>query len=180
MITGALAITVACPTDMAKVRLQGQGFLPVSQRAYKSSIDCYKKTFQSQGIRGLWTGWTPNVCRNSIMNACELASYDQFKQMAMSYGCEDCFQTHFLCCVLTSLVLVGVGSPVDIIKTRVMNRKPGSQESLPAMIQNMLVKEGPLSFYKGWSANFARQLSWVTVAFITLEQIRALVPNASD
>ena len=156
MVTGTMAITVACPTDMAKVRLQSQGLLPVEKRLYKSSLDCYQKTFAKEGIKGLWTGWTPNVFRNSIMNACELASYDQFKQIAMGFGCPDLLPTHIMCAFLTGLVVVCVCSPVDVIKTRVMNRQPGSTESLPQMVKNMAVKEGPLSFYKGFTANFMR------------------------
>ena len=31
------------------------------------------------GLKGLWVGWGPNVMRNSVINAAEIASYDQFK-----------------------------------------------------------------------------------------------------
>ena len=30
-----------------------------------------------EGIAGLWTGLSPNIMRNAIINAAELASYDQ-------------------------------------------------------------------------------------------------------
>ena len=43
---------------------------------YNGSIDCYKKIVAADGIGGLWTGWGPNVVRNSVINAAELASYD--------------------------------------------------------------------------------------------------------
>lgn len=33
------------------------------------------------GVRALWTGLGPNVARNAIINAAELASYDQVKQV---------------------------------------------------------------------------------------------------
>ena len=44
MLTGAIGISVANPTDLVKVRMQGQGRLPPAERPYTSSMDCYKKT----------------------------------------------------------------------------------------------------------------------------------------
>jgi solute carrier family 25 uncoupling protein 8/9 len=34
-----------------------------------------------EGVRALWTGLGPNIARNGIINAAELASYDQVKQV---------------------------------------------------------------------------------------------------
>ena len=45
-------------------------------RQFTGSIDCYKKIVAEGGVSALWTGWGPNVMRNSIINAAELASYD--------------------------------------------------------------------------------------------------------
>ena len=136
---------------------------------YKSSWDCYKKTVRRDGIRGLWVGWSVNVCRNSIISATELASYDQFKQLALGLGAPDRLHTHIACAFLTGLVVVCVGSPVDVLKTRVMNRKTGGSESIPQLVAKMITKEGPLAFYKGFTANWWRQGSWMCVFFISLE-----------
>lgn len=76
MVTGAMGITVANPTDLVKIRMQGQGQLPPAKRPYSSTIDCYKKSVAKDGVKGLWVGWAPNVVRNSVINAAELASYD--------------------------------------------------------------------------------------------------------
>ena len=79
MITGSVAITVANPTDVVKVRLQNQS--GSGEKKYKGSLDCYKKIWQHEGVKGLWTSWSANVVRNSVINAAELASYDQYKQI---------------------------------------------------------------------------------------------------
>ena len=79
MTTGAIGISIANPTYLVKVRMQGQGQLPPKDRPYTSSMDCYKKTVQKDGVGGLWVGVGPNIMRNSIINAAELAAYDQFK-----------------------------------------------------------------------------------------------------
>jgi solute carrier family 25 (mitochondrial uncoupling protein), member 8/9 len=79
MTTGAIGISIANPTDVVKIRMQAQGRLPVAERPYKSSMDCYGKIIADKGVPGLWIGVVPNIMRNSIINAAELASYDQFK-----------------------------------------------------------------------------------------------------
>lgn len=76
MTTGAIGICFANPTDVVKIRLQAQGRLPPDQRPYKGSMDCYKKIIAEKGVTGLWVGIAPNIMRNAIINAAEIASYD--------------------------------------------------------------------------------------------------------
>merc|ERR1711908_224279 len=78
MCSGALGIAVANPTDVVKIRMQAQGRLPPAERPYSSSLDCYSKIVSEKGVTGLWVGVLPNMLRNSVINAAELASYDQF------------------------------------------------------------------------------------------------------
>lgn len=55
-----------------------------------------------------------------------------------------------------------------------MNRQPvRGQQNLLSMTKQMFVNEGVLSFYKGFTANFFRQGSYISVMFVSLEQIRA-------
>jgi hypothetical protein len=86
LTAGAIAITVANPTDLVKVRLQAEGKLaPGVQRRYTGAMDAYAKIARQEGVAALWTGLGPNVARNAIINAAELASYDQVKQVSASY-----------------------------------------------------------------------------------------------
>eukprot|EP00955_Chlamydomonas_euryale_P080932 363500-Chlamydomonas_euryale.AAC.15 len=41
---------------------------------------------REEGLLGLWTGLGPNVARNAIINAAELASYDQIKSSLLASG----------------------------------------------------------------------------------------------
>jgi solute carrier family 25 uncoupling protein 8/9 len=136
-------------------------------------MDCYKKTFAKDGMKGLWVGWAPNVMRNSVINAAELASYDQFKELCIGMGMPEGLAMHISCAFGAGFVACCVGSPVDVLKTRIMNRSPGDGQSLGGMIGGMLAKEGPLAFYKGFTANFMRLGSWNVVMFVSLEKIKA-------
>ena len=78
MVSGTLAITVANPTDLVKIKMQAQGIGKISgiPPQYSGSFDCYRQIYRAEGIKGWWKGWGPNVVRNSIINAAEVASYD--------------------------------------------------------------------------------------------------------
>ncbi|KAF6106953.1 uncoupling protein 2 [Phyllostomus discolor] len=76
--TGALAVAVAQPTDVVKVRFQAQARAAGSQR-YQSTVDAYKTIARKEGFRGLWKGTSPNIARNAIVNCAELVTYDLIK-----------------------------------------------------------------------------------------------------
>ncbi len=125
MITGAFGISVASPTDVVKIRLQAEGKKPAGEpRRYKGSIDAYKKIVTEEGVKGLYSGLGPNIIRNSVMNAAELASYDQIKSTILKRFPQfnpDSQYLHFACGLSAGLIAVLFASPVDVIKTRVMN-----------------------------------------------------------
>ena len=129
------------------------------------------------GVKGLWVGWGPNVMRNSVINAAELASYDQFKELCLGMGMKDGLPMHITCAFGAGGVALCVGSPVDVLKTRIMNRPAGSSQSVFGLVGSMIAKEGPLAFYKGFTANFMRLGSWNVVMFVSLEKIKGLFPG---
>ncbi|KAI5418597.1 Mitochondrial uncoupling protein 1 [Lathyrus oleraceus] len=98
LTTGAVAIAVANPTDLVKVRLQAEGKLPPGvPRRYTGSLNAYSTIVKQEGVRALWTGIGPNVARNAIINAAELASYDQVKETILKIpGFTDNVVTHLL------------------------------------------------------------------------------------
>lgn len=122
LATGAIAICVASPTDLVKVRMQGEGKLPPGvPRRYSSAVAAYGIIAREEGLTGLWKGLGPNVARNAIINAAELASYDQIKQSLLASGYfKDNVVTHLLSGLGAGFFAVSIGSPVDVVKSRVM------------------------------------------------------------
>ena len=125
LITGAFGISVASPTDVVKIRLQAEGKkAPGVPKRYNGSIDAYKKIVAEEGVKGLYSGLGPNIIRNSIMNAAELASYDQIKDSLLKRfpnANPDHKALHFTCALAAGFIAVVFASPIDVIKTRVMN-----------------------------------------------------------
>ncbi|KAG8090372.1 hypothetical protein GUJ93_ZPchr0011g26937 [Zizania palustris] len=172
--SGAIAISVANPTDLVKVRLQAEGKLaPGVPRRYAGAMDAYAKIVRQEGFAALWTGLGPNVARNAIINAAELASYDQVKQTILKLpGFKDDVVTHLLSGLGAGFVAVCVGSPVDVVKSRMMGDSAYTS-TLDCFVKT-LKNDGPLAFYKGFLPNFARLGSWNVIMFLTLEQVQKM------
>lgn len=54
--TGAMAVALAQPTDVVKVRFQAQARSTGNAIRYCSTIDAYRTIAKKEGIRGLWKG----------------------------------------------------------------------------------------------------------------------------
>ena len=113
LATGALAICVASPTDLVKVRMQAEGKLPPgATRRYPSALGAYSAIVKTEGVKALWTGLGPNVARNAIINAAELASYDAIKEQILAVpGVKDGVPVHLAAGLGAGFFAVICGSP---------------------------------------------------------------------
>ena len=197
LCTSAIGITFANPADLVKVRLQacehpkGLTFRTSShgtatadlelKPVYKSATEAYLRIAREEGIKGLYKGYTANLLRNSIISATELVSYDSAKIAILHAGFADGIGVHLASGLTAGLAATVLGSPWDVIGTRLM--APGKSSSKDAakqatglfpFIANMLRTEGIGAFYKGFVPNFARIGSFNIVLWLSYEQIKKL------
>lgn len=173
--SGAIAITVAQPTDVVKVRMQAK-----SGPKYASSIHAYRTIYTKEGVHGLWKGLGPNVVRNSLVNATELVCYDTIKDALMkNLKFRDNLACHFTSAFGAGFCATVVASPIDVIKTRIMNAAPGKYNGMIDCAQKLYSENGRklTAFYKGFTPSFMRLGTWNVVMFVTYEQLKKL---ASD
>ncbi|XP_053176792.1 mitochondrial uncoupling protein 2-like isoform X1 [Scomber japonicus] len=176
--TGAMAVALAQPTDVVKVRFQAQVRLPESGsvKRYSSTIDAYKTIARDEGVKGLWKGCLPNITRNAIVNCSELVTYDIIKELILKYNLmSDNMPCHFTAAFAAGFCTTIVASPVDVVKTRYMNSVPGQYKGAANCALTMLINEGPTAFYKGFVPSFLRLGSWNIVMFVSFEQIKRAV-----
>ncbi|XP_034460105.1 mitochondrial uncoupling protein 2-like [Hippoglossus hippoglossus] len=176
--TGAMAVALAQPTDVVKVRFQAQVRLPEggSAKRYSSTIEAYKTIAREEGVRGLWKGVFPNITRNAIVNCSELVTYDIIKELILQHKLmTDNMPCHFTAGFAAGFCTTIVASPVDVVKTRFMNSVPGQYSGAMNCALTMLIKEGPTAFYKGFVPSFLRLGSWNIVMFVSYEQIKRAV-----
>lgn len=180
LLSGAIGITVANPTDLVKVRMQSEGRLAQGVRPrYSGVFNAYATIVRTEGVLGLWTGLGPAIMRNSIINATELASYEQSKEYLRANGMSDGLPLHLASATAAGLAATIVGSPVDVVKTRVMAARraaetAGGPAAMGAVecVSKMLRTEGLGAFYKGVTPAFFRLTGWSIVMFVTLEQLK--------
>ncbi|XP_062423465.1 dicarboxylate carrier SLC25A8-like isoform X2 [Rhea pennata] len=176
--TGALAVALAQPTDVVKVRFQARARAEGARR-YQGTVDAYRTIAKEEGVRGLWKGTSPNIARNAIVNCAELVTYDVLKDALLeSRLMTDHLPCHFAAAFGAGFCATLVASPVDVVKTRYMNSVPGQYGSAARCALATLAGEGPQAFYKGFTPAFLRLGSWNVVMFVTYEQLKRALTAA--
>lgn len=155
--------------DVLNVRMQHDASLPVDcRRNYKHAVDGMLRMAREEGVGGYMRGWLPNSSRAAVMTASQLASYDTFKRLLLTYTpAEDNLSTHFSASFLAGLVAATVTSPIDVVKTRVMSSS-GSQGVL-GVVRDMFRVEGVRWMFKGWTPSFLRLGPHTICTFVFLE-----------
>ncbi|GMY18574.1 mitochondrial uncoupling protein 5-like isoform X1 [Fagus crenata] len=182
LIAGSIGAAVGNPADVAMVRMQADGRLPIEQRRnYKSVVDAISQMSKQEGIASLWRGSALTVNRAMIVTASQLASYDQVKEMILEKGVmKDGIGTHVTASFAAGFVASVASNPIDVIKTRVMNMKlePGTVPPYSGALDcamKTVRAEGLMALYKGFIPTISRQGPFTVVLFVTLEQVRKLL-----
>ncbi|KAL6277296.1 hypothetical protein ACE6H2_020897 [Prunus campanulata] len=184
LIAGAIGAAVGNPADVAMVRMQADGRLPVAERRnYKSVVDAIARMGKQEGVTSLWRGSSLTINRAMLVTASQLASYDQIKETILGNGLmRDGLGTHVTASFAAGFVASVASNPVDVIKTRIMNMKveagaePPYSGALDCALKTVR-SEGPLALYKGFVPTISRQGPFTVVLFVTLEQVRKLLKD---
>ncbi|KAL9703756.1 hypothetical protein quinque_007274 [Culex quinquefasciatus] len=175
LTTGGLAVMLAHPTDVVKVRFQAATRSSTGRR-YTSTLQAYRTIGREEGARGLWKGALSNIGRNAIINVAEIVCYDVVKDCLLQYtAIPNDVRLHFSAAVIAGFAATVVASPVDVVKTRYMNSPKGQYRGVVECAIKMGRKEGFLAFYKGFVPSFARLVSWNVIMWITYEQFKLVM-----
>jgi len=171
--TGSLAIMVAQPMDVVKIRMQAAG----GGSQYSRVTDAYINIAKKEGLsEGLYRGLAPNIVRNGIVNVCETVVYDVVKESFIaSRLMQDGIVCHFSSALVAGFTATLVASPVDVIKTRYMNSSQGQYRNVIHCAVKTARQEGAVAFYKGFTASCMRIVSWNIVLWMTYEQLKKTV-----
>ncbi|KAJ0981457.1 hypothetical protein J5N97_009712 [Dioscorea zingiberensis] len=184
-IAGGIGAAVGNPADVAMVRMQADGRLPLAQRRnYKSVVDAIGRMVREEGLTSLWRGSSMTVNRAMIVTASQLATYDQAKEAILRHrgAAADGLGTHVAASFAAGIVAAMASNPVDVVKTRVMNMRVGPGEAPPYSgaldcALKTVRAEGPMALYKGFVPTVSRQGPFTIVLFVTLEQVRSLLKD---
>ncbi|KAI0472371.1 putative dicarboxylate carrier protein [Xylaria cf. heliscus] len=152
--------------DVVNVRMQQEAVLSAShKRHYRNGLDGMFRMARTEGLSSWFRGVWPNSTRAALMNASQLASYDTFKVMLMTYTpLGDTTTTHFASSLLAGFVATTICSPVDVIKSRVMSAH--TDKGLLSLVTEIYAKEGAAWMFKGWVPAFLRLGPYVLLLFL--------------
>eukprot|EP00794_Sanderia_malayensis_P011936 gene11936-13172_t len=178
---GAAAQFIASPTDLVKVQMQTEGrrAFEGKPKRIKNTLHAFLKIRAEYGFVGLWRGWLPNVQRAAIVNLGDLTTYDSAKHFILrNTSLHDNYVTHALSSVCSGLVAASLGTPADVIKTRIMNN-PDLYKGTIDCFQKSVKHEGFFSLYKGFIPTWSRMAPWSLTFWLVYEQIRRLCGTSS-
>jgi solute carrier family 25 (adenine nucleotide translocator) protein 4/5/6/31 len=153
-LAGAVANTICYPFDFARTRLASD--LKAGKPQFKGIADCIFSTVRSQGIIGLYTGWTVTCMGAFVYRAGQLGCFKQIQDMnpyAKDKGALGAISS-FIAVTTARTVIMPFNYPFDTVRRRVMleSEKPlasrtykGSWDCFVQVSKN----EGMKGMYKG-------------------------------
>jgi len=177
MAAGGSAAFVGTPAEVALIRMTSDGSLPMDKRRnYSSVFNALARIYKEEGLATLWRGATPTMARAMVVNAAQLATYSQAKQVILDSGyIRDGIFCHFVASMISGLVTTIASMPVDIMKTRLQSMKyvDGVPEYKGAgdVLAQVVKKEGFFSLWKGFTPYYFRLGPHTVITFILLEQM---------
>ena len=74
-LSGYILWVMIYPIDVVKSKIQTDA-LEKSSAAYKSTLDCFKKTYRAEGMVGFYRGFLACMLRAGPANAATFAAYE--------------------------------------------------------------------------------------------------------
>ena len=181
-VTGCIGQAIAQPTDVIKVRVQADRRLRAAGQAtrYSGVGDAFRKTLAGEGLAGFYTALGSSVWRAGIINSAGIASYDATQPWAVGWvrGQREALPpwvavhfpavfSAFVCGVVTTVV----SCPLDVVKTRLMNCKPGTYKGPNDCFLQLVKSEGLISLWKGIVPTYQRQALWNGIFWVAYENV---------
>jgi solute carrier family 25 oxoglutarate transporter 11 len=180
LTAGAVSSFMCNPTEIGLIRMTIDGRMPKEQqRGYKNVFDVLIRVTREEGILTLWRGCGPTVGRAMVVNAAQLGTYSQAKQLLLATGLiGDNILTHFGASMIAALACTTASMPVDIAKTRVQNMRvvngvPEYKGTLDVWMK-VTRKEGVFALWKGFTPYFMRLGPHTVLVFVFLEQLNSM------
>jgi len=170
-ISGAFSAFISCPIDVILVRMQARG------RPYKNVLDGFFEIIKNEGVRPLYRGLYPLLFRGMSVTSAQFLTYERLKdELIKKSQLGDDTRTHFLSGMGAGLVATFVSTPIDVIKSRMMNSLVPYKSSFHCFT-NTVSKEGPKSLFKGLLPCGMRMIPHVIILWQFMEQYKKLWEN---
>jgi len=167
-IAGAFGATVVYPIDLVKTRMQNQRNTVVGEMLYKNSIDCVRKVYQNEGLRGFYRGLGPQLIGVAPEKAIKLTMNDLVRGYATDPETGRIkFQWELVAGGVAGASQVVFTNPLEIVKIRlqVQGELAKSQGAPPRGALHIIRSLGLVGLYRGASACLLRDIPFSAIYF---------------
>jgi len=171
VLAGATAGIIANPCDIVLIRMQADGAAdPARRRGYRHALDGIVRIAREEGVHVLWRGVQPCVFRAVLVTTSQITSYGTARAALEERLHLQGVGLNVCSAMCSGVVACLVTSPVDVVKTRMMQTKESYAGPVDCIMQ-ALRTEGPQAFYKGLSATFLRLFPHTVMLWIVQERV---------
>ena len=145
---------------------------PEKRRNYKNCFEALYRIARTEGFSRLYVGFHMATLRGILVTIGQLAFYDEFKQSLLrSKYFQDNFFTHFTASMCAGLIATVITMPTDVLKTLMMNAKPGEIKGILHCAKDVL-RADPLGLFKGFWPRYIRLGPFTILTFVFYEKLK--------
>jgi len=175
-LAGAIANTICYPFDFARTRLASD----LSGKSFNGIWDCIMTTVRSQGITGLYTGWTVTCMGAFVYRAGQLGCFKQIQDLNPYQQDKGILGglSSFLAVTVARTIVMPFNYPFDTVRRRMMLQSEkslaertykGSFDCFSKVFKN----EGMKGMYKGMVPELFRGVGG-SVVIVAYDRIKVI------
>jgi len=167
---GIAQVVAGHPLDTIKVRLQMQKPSPDGQLPFNGMLDCARKTFAHEGIRGLYKGAASPLLGAMAHNAGVFFSYGQAKKLTGADRTGAPLVKYFYSGAMAALAISCVETPVDLLKIKLQAQiGEGEYSGVFDAARKLSRTYGVAGVYQGLGATLLRNVPCFGLYFLGSE-----------
>lgn len=169
-----LTHTAVTPLDLVKTRRQ------VDSKLYKGNFQAWGMIYRTNGLRGIFTGWSPTFFGYSAQGAFKYGWYEYFKKTYSDFaGAENAYKYKtgiYLAASASAEFLADIAlCPFEAVKVRMQGSIPSPYTGTLDGISKITAKEGWSGLYKGIYPLWGRQIPYTMMKFASFETIVEMI-----
>ncbi|KAH7005319.1 mitochondrial carrier domain-containing protein [Fusarium venenatum] len=162
------------PLDLVKTRRQ------VDSKLYTSNFQAWGKIYRGEGIRGIFTGWSPTLFGYSAQGAFKYGWYEYFKKTYSDMAGPEAATKYktglYLAASASAEFLADLAlCPFEAVKVRMQGSIPNPYTGTIQGIGAITGKEGVAGLYKGLYPLWGRQIPYTMMKFASFETIVEMI-----
>lgn len=174
LLACGLTHTAVTPLDLVKCRRQ------VDSKLYKGNFQAWGLIFRQEGLRGIFTGWSPTFLGYSAQGAFKYGWYEYFKKTYSDLAGPENAQRYktalYLSASASAEFLADLAlCPFESVKVRMQTTMPPPYTGTLDGMSKITAAEGFGGLYKGLYPLWGRQIPYTMMKFASFETIVEMI-----